>query len=49
MKRLPQLLLIASTLVASWFGMQAVHEFGHVLGAWLNRGRNSAWGTRKAK
>ncbi len=38
MKRLPQLLLIASTLVASWFGMQAVHEFGHVLGAWLTGG-----------
>ena len=27
-------LLIASTLIASWLGMQAVHELGHVLGAW---------------
>jgi hypothetical protein len=26
--------LIASTLVTSWLGMQAVHELGHVLGAW---------------
>ena len=33
MNRLLQLILIASTLVASWLGMQAVHESGHVLGA----------------
>src|SRR5262249_34871163 len=38
-KRLPQLTLIVSTLVASWLGMQAVHELGHVLGAWLTGGR----------
>ena len=31
-------LLIVSTLVASWLGMQAVHEFGHCLGAWLTGG-----------
>lgn len=31
-------LLIASTLVGSWLWMQAVHEFGHVCGAWLTGG-----------
>src|SRR6516165_12778930 len=39
--RLRQVVLIASTLLASWLGMQAVHEFGHVLGAWVTRGRLS--------
>jgi Peptidase M50B-like len=38
-KRLHQAVLIASTLVASWLGMQDVHELGHVLGAWLSGGR----------
>jgi hypothetical protein len=38
-KRLPQLALIASTLAGSWLGMQAVHELGHVLGAWLTGGQ----------
>jgi hypothetical protein len=33
--RLRQAVLIGSTLVGSWLGMQAVHELGHVLGAWL--------------
>ncbi len=33
MKRRNQLLLIIATLVGSWYGMQAVHELGHVLGA----------------
>lgn len=37
--RIHQTLLIASTLLASWLGMQAVHECGHVLGAWLTGGR----------
>jgi Peptidase M50B-like len=32
-RRLRQVLLICSTILASWLGMQAVHEFGHVLGA----------------
>ncbi len=32
-------LLIFSTLLASWLGMQAVHELGHVLGAWVTGGR----------
>jgi hypothetical protein len=31
-------ILIAATLLASWLGMQAVHEFGHVMGAWLTGG-----------
>ena len=29
-----QFILIGSTLLGSWLGMQAVHELGHVLGAW---------------
>jgi hypothetical protein len=39
MHRTPQILLIAATLAASWLGMQAVHEAGHVVGAWLTGGR----------
>lgn len=31
-------LLIASTLLASWLGMQAVHESGHAGAAWLTGG-----------
>jgi hypothetical protein len=34
MSRLFQTLLIASTLILCWLGMQAVHELGHLLGAW---------------
>jgi hypothetical protein len=37
--RIPQAILIVSTLVGSWLAMQAVHEFGHVLGAWATGGR----------
>jgi hypothetical protein len=37
-KRLHQSILIFSTLLGSWLGMQAVHEMGHVLGAWLTGG-----------
>jgi hypothetical protein len=39
MKRLHQAVLIASTLLGSWLGMQAAHELGHVLGAWLTGAR----------
>ena len=39
MKRAPQVVLIVSTLLGSWLGMQAVHELGHVLGAWLTGGK----------
>jgi hypothetical protein len=36
--RLPQVVLIASTVLGSWLAMQAVHESGHVLAAWLTGG-----------
>jgi hypothetical protein len=39
MKRLHRVTLIASVLLGSWLGMQAVHESGHVLGAALTGGR----------
>ncbi len=32
--RLSQVTLIASTVGLGWLGMQAVHEMGHVAGAW---------------
>jgi hypothetical protein len=34
-----QAILIGSTLVGSWLGMQAVHEAGHVVCAWLTGGQ----------
>ena len=37
--RLRQSILIVSTLLGSWLGMQAVHELGHVIGAWMTGGR----------
>jgi hypothetical protein len=37
--RIHQVVLIGSTILGSWLGMQAVHECGHVLGAWLTGGR----------
>src|SRR5206468_9028873 len=36
--RLQQNILIVSTVLGSWLGMQAVHESGHVLGASLTGG-----------
>ena len=39
MHRFHQVVLIASIFVASWMGMQAVHELGHVLGAWVTGGK----------
>lgn len=33
-----RLVLIAATLCGSWLGMLAIHEFGHVLHAWLSGG-----------
>lgn len=33
-----QFVLVAATLCGSWLGMLAVHEFGHVLHAWLSGG-----------
>lgn len=41
MKRFHQVLLIATFLPLCWLAMQAVHEFGHVLGAWLSGGQVS--------
>src|SRR4051794_14452795 len=38
MRRLHQCILVASVLPLSWLGMMAVHELGHVLGAWLTGG-----------
>ena len=32
-------LLVVTTLIASWLGMQAVHELGHVIGASLTGGK----------
>ncbi len=39
MRRWNQAILICSTILGSWLGMQAVHESGHVLGAWITGGR----------
>jgi len=32
--RAHHVILVGSTILGSWLGMQAVHELGHVLGAW---------------
>ena len=37
--RVHQVILIGSTILASWLGMQAVHELGHVYGAWWSGGK----------
>ncbi len=34
-----QCILIVATGLGSWLGMQAVHELGHLLAAWLTGGR----------
>jgi hypothetical protein len=34
-------ILISSTLVGSWLGMQAIHELGHVVAAWSTGGEVS--------
>jgi hypothetical protein len=39
MSRLHQCILILATLTVSWLGMQAVHELGHVVGAWSSGGK----------
>lgn len=39
MNRIAQIVLIVSTLLGSWLGMQAVHEFGHVVGALASGGK----------
>jgi hypothetical protein len=37
--RFHQGILVFSTLLGSWIGMQALHESGHMFGAWLTGGR----------
>ncbi len=39
MQRFHQAILIVSVLLASWLGMQDVHELGHGIGAWLTGGQ----------
>lgn len=39
MPRVQQTLLIGATILASWLGMQAVHELGHVLAALFTGGK----------
>src|SRR4051812_19626552 len=39
MKRLHQVVLLASLPPLCWLGMMAVHESGHVLALWLTGGR----------
>jgi hypothetical protein len=38
-QRFHQAILIGSAVVGSWLGMQAIHELGHVVGAWLTGGQ----------
>ncbi len=38
MRRLEQTILIVTFLAFAWLAMQAVHELGHVAGAWLTGG-----------
>lgn len=38
MKRISQIVLVVSWIGFSWLAMQAVHEGGHVLAAWLTGG-----------
>ena len=37
--RWQRIILVLSTLVASWYGMMLVHELGHVLAAWATGSR----------
>ena len=39
MSRVHQVVLIGSTILGSWLGMQAIHESGHVVSAWVTGGR----------
>lgn len=49
MSRLHQCILIAGTLVASWLAMQAAHELGHIVGAWLSGGKVAEVGLHPAR
>jgi peptidase M50B-like protein len=35
LRRVHQIILIGSTIIGSWIGMQVVHELGHVIAAWV--------------
>src|SRR5262245_33140252 len=37
--RLPQFVLVGSTILGSWLGMHAIHESGHILGTWMSGGK----------
>lgn len=39
MNRISRAVLVASTICSAWLGMQATHEFGHVVGALLTGGQ----------
>ena len=41
-KRVNQIVLLVSVCGFSWLAMQAVHELGHVLGAWMTGGTVTA-------
>ena len=47
--RMHQVVLIVSAVASSWLGMQAVHEFGHVLAAWCTGGRVARFEARFGK
>lgn len=38
MKNVPSAVLLIAVAGLSWFWMQAIHELGHVLGAWMTGG-----------
>jgi hypothetical protein len=40
-KKFHQIILIASTILCSWFAMQAIHELCHILGALATKGKVS--------
>lgn len=42
MLRLRALLFVVLSIASAWLGMTALHEFGHVLNAWLSGGRVTA-------
>lgn len=37
-RRMRQMALLSALFIIAWFGMQAVHELGHVAAAWLTGG-----------
>jgi hypothetical protein len=39
MPRAHKVVLGIALVALSWYGMMAIHELGHVMGAWLTGGR----------